>query len=58
MFFNCLFYNKFHGLSVNADEIHPDGQIGNVNLLGFSRNVALQQGLSHQVGDAVGGLVW
>ena len=55
MFFYCLsIHNKFSRPFAHSDEIHTLGQCRHINLLGFSRDLACQQGLTHQVGDAVG----
>ena len=49
-----LTYHKFLYNIANADEIHALGQIRHINLLGFSIEVAREDGLAHKVGDAVG----
>ena len=58
MFFNCyLPHHKFPRFTCKGNEIHALGQCRHINLLDFSGDVAGKDGLTHQVGDAVG-LVW
>lgn len=47
-------YHEFPRCIAYADEIHALRQIGNINLLGFSVETARLDGLTHEVGDAVG----
>ena len=49
-----LFHHKFHGLSAHDDEIYTRRQGFDINLLGFTSDCALQEGLAHHIGDAVG----
>ena len=58
MFFNCyLPHHKFPRLPRKGNKIHTLGQIRYINLMGFSGDVARKDGLTYEVGDAVG-LVW
>ena len=52
-----LFHNEFLCQFSHGNEIHSSRQMLDINPLGFSINGTFQQGLSHQVGDAVG-WVW
>ena len=54
---DVLLFDEFRCFTRKGNEIHSSRQILDINLLVFSGNVALQQGLSHQVGDVVG-WVW
>lgn len=46
-------HHEFTRCLTNRDEIHPLGQAGDINLLAVGGDAARQQGLSHEVADAV-----
>ena len=53
----CLFDDEFLCLASKSNEIHSRRQRFDIDLLNFLGDGALQQGLAHHIGDAVG-WVW
>ena len=49
-----LSYHEFPCFACKGNEIHALRQIGHINLLGFGGEAASLEGLTHEVGDAVG----